>query len=162
MNRVITIVLGVLVAVVIAAGSFYGGMIYGKNQAQAELPVPGDMEGMPGGRGQFGALPGGQGVVERGQIVGEQGGMLFGEIQSIGSGELTITDESGQQVQVYVTDTTLIQKQASVTLADLQEGETVVISGSRGDDGSITARMLQVSLGAGFLGQPDSDTTGGE
>lgn len=162
MNRVVTIVLGVLVAIAIAAGSFYGGMIYGKNQAQAAMPGFIDTEGMPAGRGQFGAAPGGQAVTGREQITGTQGGTLFGEIQSIGSGELTVTNESGEQIQVYVTDTTLIQKQAEVTLADLLEGETVVISGNRADDGSITARMLQVSPGVQFFGGPDSSATDGQ
>lgn len=150
MNHIVKIVLGVLLAVVIAAGSFYGGMIYGESQAQAEFPALGDAGGIPGGQGQFGAPPGGQAGLDREQLAGAQGGSLFGEIQSIGSGELTIVDQSGQQVQIYVTDTTLIQKQAEVTLADLQEGETVAISGSQGTDGSITARMVQVSSADAF------------
>jgi hypothetical protein len=162
MNRVVMIVLGVLGVLVIAAGSFYGGMVYGENQAQATLPAFGDMEGMPAGRGQFGSRPDEQAGIDRGQITATQGGSLFGEIQSIGSGELTITDQDGEQIQVYVTNTTLIQKQAEVTLADLAEGETVIISGSRGDDGSITARTLQVSPGGGFFGQPGDAGLGGE
>ncbi len=161
MNRIVKIGLVVLLGGMIAGGSFYGGMVYGENQAQAEFPMLGDAEGMPGARGQFGALAGGQPGVDRGQIPGAQGGSLFGEIQSIGSGEMTIIDQNGDQVQIYVTDTTLIQKQAEVTLADLAEGETVIISGSRGDDGSITARTLQVSPGGGFFGQPDSSVTDG-
>jgi hypothetical protein len=168
MNRIVKIGLVVLLGVVIAGGSFYGGMVYGENQAQAEFPVLGDAEGMPSGGEQFGAPPGGQAGVDRGQIADAQGGSLFGEIQSIGNGEMTIVDQSGEQVQIYVTDTTLIQKQAEVTLADLQEGETVAISGSQATDGSITARMVQVSSAGGFGlpgnlppgGQPGSGTSG--
>jgi hypothetical protein len=160
MNRVVTILLGVLVVIAIAAGSFYMGTIYGKNQAQAESPMLGAAEGMLGRRGQFGAMPGDQAGTDRGQMAGPQGGSLFGEIQSIGSGEMTIVDQSGVQVQIYVTDTTLIQKQAEVKLADLQQGEMVVISGSRADDGSITARMLQVSPAGGLFGQPAGSIPG--
>lgn len=162
MNRVVMIVLGVLGVLAIAAGSFYGGMAYGKKQAQADLPVFGYAEEMPAGRGQFRAQAGGQGAIVGGQFSDVQGGMVFGEIQSIGDGEMTITDQSGQQITVYVADTTLIQKQAEVTLADLQAGETVIISGNRGEDGSITARMLQVSPGGGFFGQPGDSVPGGE
>jgi len=162
MNRVLTIVLGVLVVVVIAAGSFYGGTVFGKNQAQPTFPVLGEGEGLPRVRGQFGPPPGGQAGTESGQFTGRQGGMLFGEIQTIGSGALTVTDPSGQQITVYIADTTLIQKQATVTLADLEEGETVIISGNRDDDGNITARSLQVSPGGGFFAQPDSTAPGGE
>lgn len=162
MNRVVIIVLGVLVVLAIAASSFYGGMVYGRNQAQAELPVFVDAEGMRAGRGQLRAPADGQGGIVGRQFSDTQGGMVFGEIQSIGDGEMSITDQSGQQITIYVADTTLIQKQAEVTLADLQEGETVIISGNRGEDGSITARMLQVSPGVGFFGQPGDGAPGGE
>jgi hypothetical protein len=162
MNRVVTIVLGILLVVAIAGGSFYGGMVYGKNQAESEFPALGEFEGMPGGRGQFGGEAGARPGADTGQTERTQGGSLFGEIQSIGDGEMTIVDQSGEKVQIYVTDTTLIQKQAEVTLADLDEGETVVISGSRGDDGSITARTLQVSPAGGFFGRPGSSATDGQ
>ena len=162
MNRAVTIVLGVLVVLVVAGGSFYGGMVYGKNQAEPAFPVAGEGGEFPGIGGQFGQRPGGQVGAEGRQLLREQGGMLFGEIQSIGSGELTVTDPNGEQITVYVASTTLIQKQAEVTLADLEEGETVVISGNRDDDGNITARSLQVSSGGGFFGQPGGAAPGGE
>jgi hypothetical protein len=162
MNRIVMIILGVLVVAVIAAGSFYGGMVYGKGQAQADLPTLGDGQGMPAGRGQSGAMPGIQDRTDGGQFADRQGGMLFGEIQAIGNGELTVTDQNGDQFQVIVADTTLIQKQAEVTLADLEVGETVVVSGNRDDDGNVTARSLQVSPDSGFFGPPDTTAPGGE
>jgi hypothetical protein len=161
MNRMTTIVLGILLIVVIVGGSFYGGMVYGKNQAQQELPVMGEYEGMPAGRGRFGGQPGTLPGANAGQMERAQGGSLFGEIESIGNGEMTITDQSGQRVKIYVTDTTLIQKQAEAALADLEEGETVIISGSQDEDGNITARSLQVAPGGGFFGRPASDGTEG-
>ena len=160
MNRTVMIVLGVLVVVLVAAGSFYGGMVYGKNQVETTLPVAGEGVEFSGPRGQFGQR-GIQMGGEEGQLLREQGGMLFGEIQSIGDGELMVTDPNGEQITVYVADTTLIQKQADVTLADLEEGETVIISGNRDDDGNITARSLQVS-GGRLFGQPGAVAPGGE
>jgi hypothetical protein len=159
MNRVVMIGLVVLAAVVIAAGSFYGGMVYGKGQAEATFPALDDGAGFGGRRGQQ-VSPGAE--ADSGQFADRQGNMLFGEIQSIGTGELTVTDANGEQITVYVADTTLIQKQAEVTLADLEQGETVVISGNRDDDGNITARSLQVSPGGGFFGQPGGVAPGGE
>ena len=172
MNRVVKIVLGVILVAAIAAGSFYGGMVYGQGQAQASFPVPGsDMgdwvasgQGMPAGmsQGMSGASdPRGSGNA--------RGGMLSGEIVSIDDGHLTVKDSSGQEIQVLVTDSTLIQKQADVTVADLAEGETVIVSGSQGTDGSITARMVQVSsfgsMGTPgnppFVGQQPGAATGG-
>jgi hypothetical protein len=151
MNRVVKVVLGVLLVAAVAAGSFYGGTVYGKGQAQTASP------GTAGGPGQAGVPPAG---ANSGQTGGNQGGMLFGQIKAIGEGTLTMTDSSGKSVVVNITDTTLIQKQASVTLADLQPGETVVISGSQGSDGSVTARMVQISSGEGF-GQPGANPPSG-
>ena len=160
MNRVVMIGLAVLVAVVIAAGSFYGGTVYGKSQAETTFPALDDAAGFVGRRGQLQVPPGAE--AEGGQFAGRQGNMLFGEIQSIGDGELSVTDANGEQITVYVAETTLIQKQAEVTLSDLSQGETVVISGNRDDDGNITARSLQVSSGMGFFGQPGGAAPGGE
>lgn len=146
MNRITKIILGVLLVAAVGAGCFYSGAAYGKGQAQAALP---------GGPGQAGTPPGGSG-----QAGEAQSGMLVGQIETIGDGSLTMTDQNGTKTVVTVTDTTLIQKQASVTLGDLQVGETVIVSGSTTSDGSITARSVQVSSGQGF-GQPGTNVAGG-
>jgi hypothetical protein len=146
MNRITKVVLGVLLVALVGAGCFYGGTLYGKGQAQPALP---------GAPGQAGTPPGGNG-----QASGTQAGMLMGQIETIGDGTLTMTNQNGSRTVVNVTDTTLIQKQASVALGDLQVGETVVVSGSSASDGSITARMVQVSSGDG-LGLPDASPASG-
>lgn len=156
MKRFVKIVLLASLLVVVAGGSFYGGMVYGQSQQQSASPGP---EGAAGGRdwaGQGGMRPGGQAGSD-----GGQGGMLAGQILSIKDGELTLEDITGQEIQVHVTDTTLIQKQAEVRVSDLEEGETVFVSGSRGTDGSITARMVQVSSADGF-GLPGNLPPGGQ
>ncbi len=137
MNRTVWIILGVVAVLAVAGGSFFGGTLYGKNQAQSAFVDIGQADGFPGGA--QGGIPSG-GRAAR----GGQGGMLVGQIQEIGDGVMVITGADGKQTQVKVTDTTLIEKQASVTLADLETGETVMVSGSKADDGSITARSVQV------------------
>lgn len=144
MNRTLRIVLSILALVIVAGGSFFGGMLYGKSQAQMTFTAirqPGDFTGTaPNGAGP--------GAGQR----GFQGGMLVGQIQEIGDGVMVVTDSNGKETQVKVTDTTLIEKQASVTLADLATGETVMVSGSKADDGSITARSVQVGAMGRFGG----------
>ncbi len=149
MNRTVGIILGVVVLLAVAGGSFFGGTLYGKNQAKSAFVDMGQANRFPGG--VQGGIPsdgrglrGGQGAV--------QGGMLVGQIQEIGDGVMVITGIDGKQTQVKVTDTTLIEKQASVTLADLETGETVMVSGSKADDGSITARSVQVGALGRFSG----------
>jgi hypothetical protein len=139
MNRTVQIVLGIVILVVVAAGSFYGGTVYGQGQAQAQLAARRQDFGQ-GGQAQGGA----------GQRMGGPGGMVFGQIEEVGDGFLVITDNNGKQTQVRVTDTTLIEKNASVSLADLKQGETVIVSGATGSDGSITARSVQVAPAGRF------------
>ena len=153
MNRTVGIILGVVVLLLVAGGSFFGGTLYGKSQAQTAFAVrrPGAFPGA-GENGQFT----GQGQPGTNARAGAQGGMLFGQIKEIGDGVLTVTDTNGKETRVTVTDTTLIEKQASVKLTDLAQGETVMVSGSTGTDGTITARSVQVApmgrFGAGGPG----------
>ena len=138
MKRIVWIILGIVVLLLVAGGSFYGGTLYGKSQAQTAFTAR-----RPGGFGD--ANGAGQGLPGANARAGGQGGMLFGQIEEIGDGVLTVTDNNGKQTKVTVTDTTLIEKQASVKLTDLAQGETVMVSGSTGTDGTITARSVQVA-----------------
>ncbi len=162
MKRVLMIVLGLVLVVAVAAGSFYGGTVYGKNQARAQLAAArqgaaailgqGGQPLDPAQAGQGGAAARRQGALGvQGGPGGQGGGVVFGEITEVKAGVLVITDNNGKQTQVTVTDTTLIEKNASVSLADLKQGETVIVSGSAGSDGSVTARSVQVSP-AGRMG----------
>jgi hypothetical protein len=145
MKRNVLIIGATIVLALIAGGGFYGGMVYGESQ----IVVPGMTLG-PQGAGVPGelVLPGnGQGRAMGG---GAPGGMTVGEIVSIDENGLVIADLEGKEIQVSVTDTTLIEKQAPVTLAELTAGETVSVSGNEEDGGSITARSLQVVSAARF------------
>jgi hypothetical protein len=143
MKRTVWIILGIVVLLLVAGGSFFGGTVYGKNQAQTALAAR-----RPGGFG------GANGQPAANARAGGQGG-IFGQIESIGDGVLVIKDNNGKQTQVKVTDTTLIEKQAAVKLTDLATGETVVVSGSQGADGTVTARSVQVAPAGRFgAGRP--------
>ncbi|MCX7708106.1 MAG: DUF5666 domain-containing protein [Anaerolineae bacterium] len=151
MNRTVKIILGIILLLAVAAGSFYGGTVYGKNQAQASFAAARQ-------RGSLPFNPQGTPFPGMGQRNAQQPGMLFGQIAEIGDGTIVVTDANGKQVQVKVTDTTLIEKQASVSLSDLTAGETVLISGRQEADGSITARSIQAGaagrFGFGGMGAP--------
>ena len=152
MNRTLQIILGVILLVAVAGGSFYGGTLYGRSQAQTNFLAR--RTGAPLGAGGAFVDPNQTGGQRR---TGNQAGFLFGQIEEIREGVLVITDSNGKQTEVQVTDTTLIEKNASVKVADLQKGETVIVSGTPGSDGSITARSVQVApagrFGPGGAGQ---------
>ena len=149
MNRLAKVVIAVVVVLAIAGGSFYAGTLYGKNQAQASFAAAARQ------RGGFLGAPGGVQTPGSGQRASQlqpstQGGALIGQITEIGDGVLVIRATDGKDVRVKVTDTTLIEKQASVLLADLATGETVFVSGSTAADGTITARSVQVAPAGRF------------
>ncbi len=153
MNRTTRIILSIVALIAVAAGGFVGGMFYGKGQAQSRF-----VAGAPGGA-FFGGAPNGQSGRTAGQGTANgaanRGSGVFGEIQQVGDGLLVIKDQNGKETQVKVTDTTLIEKNASVALSDLKAGETVIVSGSKGTDGAITARSVQVAPAGRFgMGQP--------
>ena len=159
MNRTATIILSVVVLLAVAGGSFYGGSLYGRSQAQTARSAI--RQGGPGGTGNFGANA--QGTPGARRAGGQGGGFVTGQIDQVAADSLLLTDSTGKQTKVLVSNTTLIQKQASVALADLKQGETVSVSGSAGTDGSITARSVQVSPAGsvpGFGGGPGGNRTG--
>ena len=140
-------VLGVLVLVIGAAsGGFFYGLSTGQKQAATTRQQT--------ARGQFG---GQQGVLPRASRIpqaGEpgnarMGGGIMGQIEAVEGDALRVTTQEGS-IRVLTTSTTLIEKYVSVGVDQLEIGEQVIVSGSRSDDGDITARSIQVpSLSAG-------------
>lgn len=142
MNKAAKIILGVIIVLAVAGGSFLGGTVYGKSQAQTALQAQfaGGRQGFPGGQVQ-------------GQTNGtrtSQGSMLIGEIKTVNADSLIVTDSSNNEITVKVAGTTLIEKNMTVDVTELEAGETVVISGSKAEDGTITARSLQVAPAGRF------------
>ena len=166
MNKGLFTVLAIILVLAIAGASFYGGMVYGKSQAQANV-----QSSLPHGAAGPGRLPGsGRGTARKrhaGRVcpaaasgTGRAAAFVLGTIKQIGDGSLVLTDNNGKETQVKVTDTTLIEKNQSVKLADLSEGETVMVSGSAAADGTVTARSVQVAPQGrfGFGGPGDCAT----
>ncbi len=166
MSKGLFTVLAIILVLAIAGASFYGGMVYGKSQAQANLPVA-FRNGALGGQAGImiaGGTPGAGGFMGRGQRNGQGAGFTFGTIKQIGDGTLVLTDNNGKDTAVKVTDTTLIEKNQSVKLTDLSQGETVMVSGSTAADGTITARSVQVAPQGrlGFGGPGDANGPRGQ
>jgi uncharacterized protein Veg len=67
----------------------------------------------------------------------------MGTIEAVEGDTLVVTTQEGT-IRVQATDTTLIEKYTAVTIGDLEASEGVVVSGTRQDDGSYTARSIRV------------------
>lgn len=136
MKKTVIIIVALLVIVAVVAGSFWAGMSFGQaraNQARVER-----FRGAGGqGPGLFGTPQPGQGGA------GRLGGGIMGTIEAVEGDTLVVTTQEGT-IRVQTTDTTLIEKYTAVTVGDLEAGEGVMVSGTRQDDGSYTARSIRV------------------
>ena len=165
------IVVAVVVVLAVGGGAFYGGMKLrehqltqdptqlfqqmGDGQQSGQMPggtMPsGDQQGNQGGTGQP------SGTDNSGNGRQASGGGTTGTVVSVEGDVLTINTDSGN-IQVQTSDTTLIQKFTSVSLSELEEGESIVVSGTTNDDGSITARSIQSMRGMSTTTSDESST----
>jgi flagellar basal body-associated protein FliL len=136
-NLIITI----LVAVVVGAAGFFGGMQYQKSK----LPVFNRQ--LMGGRfdqRQNGQQQNGQNRTIR---------PISGEIISSDDKGITVKLQDSSSKIVLLTDTTIINKAEGATKDDLKVGEKVIVSGETNQDGSITAQNIQLNPAMQGFGQ---------
>lgn len=146
MSKTTTIIVFIVALLVVGAGAFFGGMTFGKAQAatnqQAQFQRFASRAGQFPGNGQF---PGGaqaSGTPQAGAAgQGFARGGTVGTVEQIDGNTLIVSTTDGP-VKVQITDTTLIQKTTEITAAELEKGSSVIVTGSRNDDGSITARSI--------------------
>lgn len=129
----------ILVVVLIAAGSFFGGFKYGQTKKTSNQNGFRQMAGNWQGQNRNGA------------------GNL--NIANFTSGEIIAKDDQSITVKtvdprqpnnqigskiIFFSDTTSIIKNATGTPAELIIGETVMVSGTTNSDGSLTASSIQL------------------
>ena len=135
MKKTVISIVAVLVIIAVIAGSFWAGMSFGQaraSQAREQFRGPG------------GQAPGLFGTPQPGQRgAGRFAGGIMGTIEAVEGDTLIVTTQEGD-ISVRTTDTTLIEKYTTVTIGDLEAGEGVMVSGTRQDDGSYTARSIRV------------------
>lgn len=141
-----------LIALLVVAGVGVGGYVLGvKAGEQKVLNNPSLLfQRMRGQSGQIqinGQFPGQDGAppVGRGSVQ-FLGSGLTGTIESVNGTTVVIKTDQGS-VTVQTTDSTLIEKNVSVAVGELVVGESVMVSGSKNDDGSYTARSIQTLRG---------------
>lgn len=139
MKRVVIGLIAVVVLAAVGGGAFYAGTKVGENRV---LQNPTQFfQRLRGQGGQFqGQFPGVARTPRPGQV-GAQGGII-GTIEGV-EGTTVVLNTGQETIRVHTTDTTLIEKYMTVHVEDLRVGERVVVSGSKNDDGSYTARSIQ-------------------
>jgi hypothetical protein len=122
----------IAIVIIVSGGAFYGGMKYAETKK------------FSGARDSFADFknfpPGGQ---VRG---GKDGGVNFtnGEIISVDDKSVTVKLLDGGSKIIFFSDSTKITKSIEGTAADLTIGEAIVANGTANDDGSITAKTIEL------------------
>jgi hypothetical protein len=141
-----------LVGLLILAGGFWGGAVAEKhhsgssssgNSALAALAqrFAGGGTGATGARGAGGAGgTGGTGFFGAG---GAGGSATTGLVTGVQGNTLYVTDSSGALIKVTVAPSVAITRTASTPLTGLQTGDTVVVSGTKAANGTITATSVR-------------------
>ncbi|OGM11826.1 hypothetical protein A2Z22_00080 [Candidatus Woesebacteria bacterium RBG_16_34_12] len=141
MNK--NILITIIVALVVGVGAFFGGVQYQKSKKVSFTP----------GQFQNGIRP--SGFPQRN---GFQGGRpVSGEITSIEDNTITVKTQDGSSKIVIYSDSTKVNKTSEGLKEDLKVGEQVMVIGSEGTDGTVTAQ--NISIGGNFFreipaGQP--------
>lgn len=124
MNK--TYIIGILLLIVVGAGTFFGGMKY----QQSKQPV-------------FTRTLGAQDQRVNGNRAGFQ--PVAGKIIVSDDKSITVQLQDGSSKIVLLSDKTVINKAEQATTADLKTGETVRVIGQTNSDGSVTASDIQLN-----------------
>jgi hypothetical protein len=128
-----------LVVALVAVAAFGGGVFFQRSTGSAATTTAGGPAGQRQGPGLGGD--------------GQDGGFVNGEITKLSGSTITVTQPDGSQVQVTTNDSTRVTVSSEGKLSDLKQGDTVVVQGERGTDGSVTASsVVEGMLGGGFRG----------
>lgn len=75
---------------------------------------------------------------------GRGGRGAAGTIDSVNGTTITLTTRNGRKINVTAAGTVTVTVRSPGSIADLKAGQSVVVSGQRGADGSITANRIDV------------------
>lgn len=134
-----SLIVTIVVAVIVGALGFYGGIQYQKSQRGS---FPGSTtQGFPSGTNQQG------GNGRQGSTTGSR--PVSGEITGLDESTLTIKTQDGSSKIVIYSTATKVNKTSEGSTSDLKVGEQVTVIGSESADGTVTAQ--NISLGGGVF-----------
>ncbi len=178
-RRLLTPIPLALIAVLLIACGFIGGVLVQKGQGGTASPS-GGASGFPAGLAALkGAVPGagaGGGTSSAGGsgakggasafpgIGGASGGgVTTGEVAYVRGNTLYVTDSQGNTVKVTAAAGSKVTKTVSTKANRIHPGATVVVLGSKAENGSISASSISVSSaasGSASSASPSSSSAG--
>jgi len=161
-RRLLTPIPLALLAVLLIACGFIGGVLVQKGQGGTASPSGGASGGFPSLAALKGAVPGaGGGTSSAGGATANGGPSAFPGIRGTGSGGVTtgevayvrgntlyVTDSQGNTVKVSAAAGSKVTKTVSTKASSIHPGATVVVLGSKAKNGSISASSISVSSAA--------------
>jgi hypothetical protein len=162
-RRLLTPVPIALAAVLLIACGFIGGVLVEKGQtststsASAASGIASRFAALRGTR-TGGESPGGGAAASgsggaTGGSGGSAGGATTGQVAFIQGSTLYVTNTQGNTIKVNTSSGSTVTKTASSNVKSIHPGETVVIVGATGADGSVSAESIRVGAsGGGGLG----------
>jgi hypothetical protein len=89
------------------------------------------------------------------------GGATVGQVKLVDGTNVYVQDAAGNVVKVATGAATTVEVQKAGTVADLQAGDTVVVQGTKGADGTIAATSIGsgTGFGAGGFGRRQATTS---
>lgn len=124
-NYMVTLV----VAVIVGAVSFFGGMQYQKTKNPSRV-------------GQMVQLNRNSETERRNP--GVAGGRVTGEILSTDTNTITVKLADGGSKVIIISDKTTVNKSTDATRDDLKTGVTIAVFGAGNSDGSLSAANIQI------------------
>jgi hypothetical protein len=159
-RRLVTPVTTGLVAVLLAAAGFIGGVEVQKGQGSGGgagatgCATPAAFGAAGGARA--GGFGGGQGAAGG---AGGAGNVTFGTVANKSGNTLYVTDSSGKTIRVQTTASSKITRTAANSVHGVYPGDTVVVQGSTASNGTVkattvraTSKTAAASGGGGFGG----------
>jgi hypothetical protein len=144
-RRLFTPVTGALLAVLLAACGFVGGVLIEKGQASGGTSAA---AGAFGGRGAGGvgaraAGARGQGPPSLGSQGAGGGGGTAGQVSSVRGGTIYIQDTQGNTLRVTLPPGASVTRTTTSSVRAIHPGDAVVVQGSTRNDGSIRASSIR-------------------
>jgi hypothetical protein len=156
-RRLLTPATGALLAVLLIAGGFLGGVLVEKGQSISTSSPSGAGAAAAARLGRLAGGATGSGPRGSGASAGPAsaggGGATIGQVAFIQGSTLYVTDTQGSTVKVTTSAGSTITKSVKASAKSIHPGETVIVTGATGADGTVTAESIRVG-GGGEGGVP--------
>ncbi len=150
-----------LLGVLLLACGFIGGVLVEKGQTSsssargAAAGLASRFAGLRGAAGAGSTTTGSGGRAAGGGFAGAfggaggAGGATIGEVSYISGSTLYVTNAEGNTVKVTTSPGSSITKTVKADLHGIHPGETVVVRGTKGSGGAVSAESISVGAGGG-------------